>query len=147
MIYLGSDHAGFYLKEDIKAYLASKSMQTKDLGPFELQQDDDYPDFILPLAQKVSQDPGSRGIALGASGQGEAIAANKVKGILAAVYYGGPLDIVKLSRAHNNSNILSLGARFLTSKEAILAVQTWLDTSFEGGRHEQRIEKIKQAER
>lgn len=146
MIYLGSDHAGFYLKEDIKAYLASKSIQTQDLGPFELQPDDDYPDFIFPVAKKVAQDPDSKGVVLGASGQGEAIAANKVKGILASVYYGGSLDVLKLSRAHNNANILSLGAKFLGSREAILAVQTWLDTPFEGGRHKQRIEKIRRAE-
>jgi ribose 5-phosphate isomerase B len=87
---------------------------------------------------------GNKGIVIGGSGQGEAIAANKVKGVRAAVYYGGSLDIVKLSRTHNDSNILSLGARFLTQEEAIEAIKVWLETPFNNEeRHKRRIKKIR----
>lgn len=148
MIYLAADHAGFELKETMKEYLVVQGMQVEDLGAFELNPEDDYPDFIIPAAKKVAEDPEqNRGIVFGGSGQGEAIAANKVKGIRAAVYYGGNLDMVKLSRKDNNSNILSLGARLLSKEEALEAVKVWLDTSFEGGRHELRIQKIKDIER
>ena len=144
MIYLASDHAGFELKEEIKKYLLDLGMEVEDMGAFAFDADDDYPDFVRPAAQAVANDPErSRGIVLGGSGQGEAIAANKVQGIRAAVYYGGSLDIVKLSRAHNDVNILSLGARFLTVDQAKDAVRLWLETPFEGGRHERRINKIK----
>lgn len=147
MIYLGADHAGFELKEEIKEYLIVQGMQVEDLGAFEFNPDDDYPDFVRPVAEAVAlrQAQGERdtfGIVLGGSGQGEAMVANKVKGVRAAVYYGGPLDIVKLSRQHNNANVLALGARFLTQKEALDAVKLWLDTPFEGGRHERRLNKI-----
>jgi len=117
------------------------------MGAFALDEQDDYPDFILPAANKVAENPQENfGIFFGATGQGEAIAANKVKGIRAAVYYGGSLDLVRKSRSHNNANVLSLGARFLTSEETIDAVEVWLREEFEGGRHERRIEKIKKAE-
>ncbi|MBI2642569.1 MAG: RpiB/LacA/LacB family sugar-phosphate isomerase [Candidatus Wildermuthbacteria bacterium] len=143
MIYLGSDHAGFELKEVIKNYLKEQGKEAEDLGAFELNEEDDYPDFITPVAKKVAQDPEqNRGIVLGGSGQGEAIAANRFKGVRAAVYYGGSLDIVKLSRQHNNANILSLGARFLTKEQAIEAVDLWLKTPFEAGKHDRRIKKI-----
>lgn len=148
MIYLAADHAGFELKETMKEYLVVQGMQVEDLGAFEFNPDDDYPDFIIPAAKKVAENAEqNRGIVFGASGQGEAIAANKVRGIRAAVYYGGNLDIVKLSRKDNNSNILSLGARLLSKEEALEAVKVWLETSFEGGRHELRIQKIKDIER
>lgn len=143
MMYLAADHAGFQLKEEIKKYLRELGMEGEDLGAYRFNPDDDYPDFIIPVAKKVGEDPtNNRGIVFGGSGQGEAMAANKVKGIRAAVYYGGPLDIVKLSRQHNNANILSLGARFLTPQQAKEAVKIWLDTAFEGGRHQRRILKI-----
>ena len=143
MIYLGADHAGFALKEELKQYLLGLAMEVEDLGAFELNPTDDYPDFIVPVAKKVAESPDqNRGVVFGGSGQGEAIAANKIKGIRAAVYYGGSLDIVKLSRQHNNANILSLGARFLTKEQAIEVVKIWLETTFEGGRHQRRIEKI-----
>jgi len=98
----------------------------------------------LPVAKKVAENPEqNRGIVLGASGQGEAIAANKVKGIRAAVFYGGPEEIIKLSREHNNANILSLGASFLSEEQARQAVRVWLETSFSGEeRHIRRIRKI-----
>ena len=117
------------------------------MGAFTLNKQDDYPDFILPAAIKVAENPQENfGLFFGASGQGEAIAANKVKGIRAAVYYGGSLELVKRSRSHNNANVLSLGARFLTVEEAIDAVEMWLRTEFVGGRHERRIEKVKKFE-
>jgi len=142
-IYLGSDHAGFELKEKIKEFLTKKDLEVIDKGAFELNPEDDYPDFVIPVAEEVSKDTeNSRGIILGGSGQGEAMAANKVKGIRAAVFYGGPKEIITLSREHNNSNILSLGARFVSKREAFKAIELWLGTSFEGGRHEQRLNKF-----
>ncbi|MDP4008839.1 MAG: RpiB/LacA/LacB family sugar-phosphate isomerase [bacterium] len=141
-IYLASDHAGFALKENIKEHLLSLGYVVEDGGAFEENPQDDYPDFIIPTARKVLEHPGSRGIVLGGSGQGEAMAANKVKGVRAAVYYGGDLEIVRLARAHNNATVLSLGARFVSSKEAMEAVQLFLEEPFERGRHEQRIEKM-----
>jgi len=144
MIYIATDHAGFELKEKLKKYLAEDlNQEVEDMGAFDMNPDDDYPDFIIPAAEKVAQDlKNNVGIVLGASGQGEAIAANKVKGIRAVVYYGGPLDLVKRSRSHNNANILSLGARYLKEEEAKEAIKLWLETKFDGGRHERRIKKI-----
>lgn len=142
-IFLGADHAGFELKEHVKKYLMQSGMQVEDEGAHKLNAQDDYPDFVIPVAKKVAKNPNSRGIISGASGQGEAIAANKIKGIRAALYYGGNIEIVKLSRTHNNSNILSLGARFLTKEEAIEAVKIWLKTGFSNEpRHMRRIKKI-----
>ena len=142
MIYIASDHAGFELKKQIIEHLKNTGQQTEDCGAFQMDPQDDYPDFILPCAQKVAENPGSMGIVLGMSGNGEAIAANKIKGIRAAVYYGGHEDIVKLSRQHNNANILSLGAKFLTLDQVKRAIDLWIETGFEGGRHQRRIEKI-----
>ncbi|MDP6704318.1 MAG: RpiB/LacA/LacB family sugar-phosphate isomerase [archaeon] len=147
MIYLGADHAGFQLKEDIKKYLLEVGMEVEDMGAYELNEQDDYPDFIIPVAEKVAADPEAKGIIFGGSGQGEDTVADKVKGIRSAVYYGGPVDIVKLSRQHNDANILSLGARFLNTKEAQEAVTVWLNTEFEGGRHERRVNKIAEIEK
>lgn len=145
-IYLGSDHAGFELKEEIKDFLQKKGYTVEDKGAFRFQAEDDYPDFIRPVAEAVSKDPdGARGIIFGGSGQGEAIAANHVKGVRAAVFYGGPMHVVELSREHNNANILSLGARFVTADEAKMAVELWLRSGFAGGRHKRRIDKIDHA--
>ncbi len=103
---------------------------------------DDYPDFIFPCAHAVAADPESRGIILGGSGQGEAMAANRVKGCRAAVFYNGPAEIVKLSREHNNANILSLGTRFISEDKIYDVIELWLEEPFEGGRHIRRIEKL-----
>lgn len=147
MIYLATDHAGFTLKEAMKKYLQEQGREVEDMGAFGLDEHDDYPDFVFPASRKVAENPsGNFGIFFGASGQGEAIAANKVKGIRAAVYYGGSLELVKRSRSHNNANVLSLGARFLTFEEAVDAIEMWLRTDFEGGRHERRVQKIMKAE-
>ena len=142
-IFLGSDHAGFELKEHVKKYILKLGMKVEDMGAHKFDSQDDYPDFIAPVAKKVAKNPNSIGIIFGASGQGEAIAANKIKGVRAALYYGNNMEIVKLSRTHNNANILSLGAKFLTKQEAIEAVNAWLKTGFNNEvRHIRRIKKI-----
>lgn len=152
MIYIASDHAGFELKNKLVGYLKSKGHEVEDMGANEYDENDDYPDIIYPCALRVAESQAQGklddvGIVIGGSGQGEAIVANKVKGIRAAVYYGGNLEIVKRSRDHNNANILSLGARFLTYDEAKEAVDLWLTTKFENPeRHVRRIEKIKKIE-
>jgi len=152
MIYLATDHAGFELKEEVKKYLTEKGFEVEDMGAHEYNGEDDYPDFIGPAAQKVAHrqaqgEHNTYGIIFGASGQGEAMVANKVKGTRAAVYYGGSLELVKRARSHNDANILSLAARFLTKEEAFDAIQVWLDTEFEGGRHERRIQKMSELEK
>jgi len=145
-IFLGSDHAGFQLKEEVKGFLIKKGYSVEDKGALQYQAEDDYPDFIRPVAEAVSKDPENvRGIIFGGSGQGEAMCANRIKGVRAAVYYGGTVHIVELSREHNNANVLSLGARFLHSDEAKTAVDFWLRAKFAGGRHQRRIDKIDKA--
>jgi len=147
MIYLVSDHAGFELKEEIKKFLKLKNIVYEDLGAHKFEAQDDYPDFILPAAKKVAENSNNKGIILGGSGQGEAVVANKVKGIRAVVYYGGPKEILKLSREHNNANILSLGARFLTKSDIPDIIETWINTEFfKAERHTRRIQKISKYE-
>ena len=142
-IILGADHAGFQLKEHVKQFLQDSGFEVEDEGAHSFDQDDDYPDFIVPAAKKVADDPKAKGIIFGASGQGEAIAANKIKGVRAALYYGHNLEIVKLSRTHNDANILSLGAKFISKDEAIHAINLWLSTDFRNEeRHNRRIKKI-----
>lgn len=148
MIYLGTDHRGYELKEKIKSWLSDWGYEYEDLGNFELDQNDDYPDFIAPVAQRVSEDPRSKGIVLGASGQGEAITANKFEGVRAVVFYGGPEDIVRLSREHNDANVLSIGASFVDEGEIQGSIKLWLETDFTNEeRHQRRIEKIKNLEK
>ena len=143
-IFLGADHAGFVLKEEVKKHLLELDIKVEDLGTHKFEPEDDYPDFIIPVAKKVAENPAhNKGIIFGSSGQGEAIVANKIKGIRAALWYGGNMEIVRLSRTHNNANILSLGARFLTKESAIEAVKIWLNTDFSNEiRHIRRIKKI-----
>ncbi len=146
-IFIGSDHAGFELKEKIKKYLEESNYQYEDKGAFELNGQDDYPDFIIPVAKSVSENKNSLGIVLGGSGQGEQISANKIDGVRAILYYGDNLEIIKLGREHNNANILSLGARFIEENEAIDAVKIFIETPFlEEERHQRRLEKIKNTE-
>lgn len=143
-IFLASDHAGFQLKEKIKDFLHKNNHTVQDFGAFKFKKDDDYPDFVIPCAKEVAKTKNSLGIILGGSGQGEAIAANKVNGIRAAVFYGGDKKILQLSKEHNNANILSLGARFLSESEALAAIELWINTKFSGeSRHKRRIKKIK----
>ena len=141
-IHLATDHAGLELKEKVKLYLSDLNYEVIDHGAYEYDALDDYPDFIFPCANAVSNDPSSKGIILGGSGQGEAMAANRVKGVRAAVFYNGPDEIIKLSRQHNNANILSLGARFMSEEEMYKIIEVWLSTDFESGRHQRRIEKL-----
>ena len=143
-IHLATDHAGLELKNSIKAYLIENSHDVEDHGAHEYDAQDDYPDFIFPCAKAVALDSESRGIILGGSGQGEAMAANRIKGVRAAVFYNGPDDIIRLSREHNNANILSLGARFMSKEEIYKMIEIWFEEPFEGGRHERRIEKLDQ---
>ena len=158
-IHIGSDHAGFEMKEELKSFLESSGYDVIDHGAFEYDEDDDYPDYIFPAVEIVAIDPESVGIILGGSGQGEAICANRVKGIRAVVFNGQynpainfddtlendreiPNEIV-LSRQHNDANVLSLGARFLSMSEAKDAVELWLETEFSGDeRHLRRLQKI-----
>ena len=151
-ILVGSDHAGFGHKEKLIPYLKELGYEVEDKGAFEYNEEDDYPDFIIPLAREISKHPNDiKGIVFGASGQGEAMAANKFSDVRAAVYYGqgqcvvkeGEESIIKLSREHNNANILSIGARFTTEEEMKEAVKEWLDTPFANDeRHKRRISKM-----
>ena len=142
IIHLATDHAGLELKNSIKTYLLNKGFEVKDHGAHEYDPQDDYPDFIFPCAKAVAKDIDSRGIILGGSGQGEAMAANRIKGVRAAVFYNGPQKIIKLSREHNNANILSLGARFMTEEEMHNVINIWLKEPFGGDRHQRRIDKL-----
>ncbi|MEC7854654.1 MAG: RpiB/LacA/LacB family sugar-phosphate isomerase [Candidatus Neomarinimicrobiota bacterium] len=141
-IHLATDHAGLDLKNSIREYLINQGYDVKDHGAYEYDALDDYPDFIIPCAKAVSKDLNSRGIIFGGSGQGEAMAANRIKGVRAAVFYNGPDEIIRLSRQHNNANILSIGARFMMESEIQSAIEIWLKEPFEGGRHVKRIEKL-----
>ncbi len=148
-IYIGTDHAGFELKEELKIFLENLGCEVEDKGAYEFNEADDYPDFIYPVvkavAEDIAKDWNSRGIVIGGSGQGEAIVANKVKGIRAAVVYDE--YSAEMSRKHNDANILSLGTRTLTISKAKKLVQLWLETPFSNEeRHKRRIEKIKAIE-
>lgn len=147
-LYIASDHAGYELKRELIERLRALGWEIQDLGPFAFDAEDDYPDFIVPLARRVAGEPDSFGIVIGGSGQGEAMAANRVPGARAALFYGptrtsASYDIVGLAREHNNANILSLGARFVTVPEAEEAVRIFIDTPFSGGeRHSRRLAKF-----
>lgn len=148
-IYIGTDHAGFELKEELKMFLESLGCEVEDKGAFEFNKEDDYPDFIFPVVKSVAEDIAgdldSRGIVIGGSGQGEAIVANKVKSIRAAVVYDE--YSAKMSREHNDANIISLGTRTLNISKAKDLVKLWLETPFSNEeRHKRRIEKIKAIE-
>lgn len=181
MIYLGADHRGFELKEKIKTWLSEWGYEVEDCGAFEYNENDDYVDFVSKVAKKVSEDSeNNKGIVLGMTGQGEAMVANKFKGIRAAVFYGPPFqfkkywdyylalrivstgfmnslsnriskEVIKLSKEHNDANVLSLGAYFLSTiaheKSLKDIIKLWLETKFSGEeRHVRRINKIKEIE-
>ncbi|OGI73934.1 ribose-5-phosphate isomerase [Candidatus Nomurabacteria bacterium RIFCSPHIGHO2_02_FULL_41_18] len=160
-IYIGADHAGYEFKKKLKEYLTNLGLgyEVEDMGAFTYDEDDDYPDFVRPVAEAVAKDEGNVGIVLGGSGQGEAMCANRVPGIRAALFYGEALpkeaidvqgeksadlfEIVKIARVHNNANILSLGVRFLSEDEAKYATELFLKTEFKGEeRHIRRINKL-----
>jgi ribose 5-phosphate isomerase B len=129
-IIFAADHAGFELKEALKAYVQSElSFEIEDVGAATLDPADDFPIYIARAAEMVARDPqNTRAIVLGGSGQGEAMCANRLAGVRAVVYYGGSLDIIRLSREHNAANVLSLGARFVELEQAKEAVALWLQT-------------------
>lgn len=150
-IFVGTDHAGFVLKDKLIFSLKAQGHEVVDKGAFEYDEGDDYPDFVIPVSQEVSKDPeNTRGVILGATGQAEAMVANKFPQIRAVVYYGksesvvdDEADVIVRSREHNNTNILILGARFLTEETMMNAVTIWLNTPFSGGeKHVRRLAKI-----
>lgn len=138
-IAIGSDHAGFAYKEAIKAMLLEAGHTVRDYGT-NSEAACDYPDFIRPVAEAVARGEFERGIVLGGSGNGEAIVANRVRGIRCGVCWTEQVAI--WNRAHNDANVLSIGQRTISQDEALKIVRVWLDTAFEGGRHLARIKKI-----
>jgi ribose 5-phosphate isomerase B len=138
-IAIGSDHAGFRYKEAIKVFLTNLGHEVIDKGT-DSEAPVDYPHFIRPVALAVAAGDTERGIVLGGSGNGEAITANRVKGIRCALCWNE--ESARLGRQHNDANVISLGQRMMTEEMALRIVQIWLDTPFEGGRHLTRIQEI-----
>ena len=150
-IFIGTDHAGYVLKEKLVSSLKTQGHEVVDKGAYEYNEGDDYPDFVVPVAREISKDSNNaKGIILGATGQGEAITANKFPHVRAVAYYGeskcvvdDEADIIIRSRQHNNANVLSLGARYLTEETMMNAVNLWLNTPYSGDeRHVRRLAKI-----
>ena len=135
-IALGTDHAGFQYKEKVKALLASLGHEVKDYGTFN-EDPVDYPVFIRPAAEAVARGECERAIVFGGSGNGEAMTANKVHGVRCALCWNG--EVARLSRQHNDANVLSLGQRVIPEDVALKIVRIWLDTAFDGGRHVKRV--------
>ena len=157
-VLIGSDHAGFELKEKLVVFLKTLGYEVKDFGAFKYDANDDYPDFLIPLGKEISENSDLKGIVIGGSGQGEAIVVNKFKNVRCALFYSpiipvgvaditgrkstDPFEMLRLTREHNDANVLSLGARFLKDEDAFKAVQTWLEASFSGDeRHVRRLKK------
>ena len=138
-IAIGSDHAGFAYKEAIRAALTTDGHQVRDFGTYS-EAPCDYPDFVRPVALAVARGEFQRGIVLGGSGNGEAIVANRVRGVRCGLCWTEQVAI--WNRSHNDANVLSLGQRTVTEVEALAIVRTWLTTDFEGGRHVARVKKI-----
>lgn len=142
-IAIGSDHAGFLYKEQIKAFLLERGETVWDCGT-DSEASVDYPPIMRQVALSVAAGECDRGIVLGGSGNGEAMVANRVKGIRCALCWS--VETAKLAREHNNANMISMGQRLITLETALNIVRTWLETPFEGGRHARRIQQIDQAE-
>lgn len=142
-IVLGSDHAGFKLKEHIKKFLITNKYEVYDIGT-NSEEPVDYPDYIIPAAEYVAGNKADFGIVFGGSGNGEGIAANKVKGIRCALCWNKKSG--RLAKEHNNANMISLGARMIGKKKAERIVKSWLKSNFDEGRHLKRLEKIKDYE-
>src|SRR5436309_12141694 len=138
-IAIGSDHAGFAYKEAIKAALLTDGHTVRDLGTYS-DAPCDYPDFIRPVAEAVARGEVERGIVLGGSGNGEAIVANRVRGVRCGLCWND--ESARFGRQHNDANVISLGQRMISLEIALTLVQIWLDTPFEGGRHVRRIQMI-----
>ena len=143
-IAMGSDHAGWALKEELKAFLIDEGHDVLDVGTTS-EEPVDYPAFCAEAARAVAGGVADRGIVLGGSGQGEQIVANKVHGIRAALCHD--VYMARMSRRHNDANVMSLGGRIVAATYAKEIVREWLHTPFEGGRHERRVEQIGQIER
>jgi len=143
-IFLGTDHAGFRLKTKIRDMLDSQGYKVVDICAHPINRKDDYPDHIFPVAKEIARSKNkAKAIIFGYSGQGEAMVANRIKGVRAAAYYGGSKKILKLSREHNDANILSIGAHFVSTSQAKAAVKLWLNTPFsQAVRHKRRIKKL-----
>ena len=158
-VYFAADHAGFALKNALIEHVRTRGYDVEDLGAFSLDPDDDYPDYVTPLAKRVASEADSCGIFASGSGQGEAMCANRIPGVRAAVFYGemkvttaleiegghseDGYDAVRLPRRHNDANVLSIGARFVSGEEADEAVRIFLDTPFSGSpRHARLLSKF-----
>jgi ribose 5-phosphate isomerase B len=144
-IILAADHAGFKIKEAVKAYLESKKIEFLDVGAHEYNAGDDYPPFMAAAAMKVASDMSgnTKAFIAGGSGEGEAMVANRFPGVRAVAWYGGSMEIVKLSREHNDANVISMGGRFVNEEEAVKAMDLWLETTFSGDeRHKRRIHEM-----
>lgn len=148
-IHLATDHAGFEMKEFVREALTELGYSVIDHGAYDYDTDDDFPDYVTPAAVAVSAefDRGSRGIIFGGSGQGEAMAVNRIAGVRAVAYYHFNPEIIKLSREHNDANILSIGARFISNEEAIESILFWLEIPFSlNEKYQRRNEKLDQFE-
>ena len=158
-VYLATDHTGLVIKDKVKEFLEKENYEVEDCGAFEYNSDDDYPDWISKAAQKISQNPQERGIIFGGSGEGEAMVANKFKNVRCALFYTpavptqsvniegdkstDPYEIIKLTRMHNQANMLSIGFRFVNENDVFHAIKVWLTTPGpKEERHIRRIEKI-----
>lgn len=143
-ILLASDHAGFELKNKIFSFLKEESFDVEDMGAHIFDDKDNYPEIMIPVAMRILHDPeNTKAVIFGKSGQGEAMVVNRFPGIRAVVYYGKNPEILKLSREHNDANILSIGAGFVEIDEAREAVRLWISTTFSGDeRHVKRIEML-----
>ncbi|WP_326552210.1 ribose-5-phosphate isomerase [Micromonospora sp. NBC_01813] len=140
-VYLAADHAGFELKVHLANHLAKQGYEVSDVGPHEFDPDDDYPAFCLHAGARVVADPGSLGVVIGGSGNGEQIAANKVVGVRAALAWN--LETAQLARTHNDANVVAIGARQHTLDEATTLVEAFLATGFSGNdRHARRIDQV-----
>ncbi|MEK4241458.1 ribose-5-phosphate isomerase [Janibacter sp. FSL W8-0316] len=140
-VHIGGDHAAFELHQELLTFLADEGHEVTDHGPFEYDALDDYPVFVIRAAQAVAADPGSRGIVLGGSGNGEQMAANKVAGIRAALCYNA--ELARLAREHNDAQVLSMGGRMQSVDEAKEMVRVFLATDFSGEeRHQRRIDMV-----
>lgn len=136
---LGTDHAGYKYKEAIKEHLHNLGHETKDFGTFS-DESVDYPEFVIPAAEAVAKSLADYAIVLGGSGNGEAMAANKVKGVRCALCWS--VETAQLAKEHNNANVIAIGERQISKDLAIKIIDTWLSTEFEGGRHERRIQML-----
>lgn len=145
-VHLGGDHAAYEIQRDLVAWLAEQGHEVIDHGPVDYDAEDDYPGFVLAAARGVAADPGSLGVVLGGSGNGEQIAANKVAGIRAALAW--EVELARLAREHNDAQVVSIGARFTSGEQAREIVLTFLETPFTGvERHARRLAQVSAYER